>query len=127
MLGHELAVTPLTGTSPKHAVREPGAKPPSRRTMALRLAEIAALAGREALRAHPSAALVAATHARASGRRRLYRDLVRALTALGPTFVKFGQISATRADALPPELCRELSRLHDAVAPMAPAAAARAL
>ena len=43
---------------------------------------------------------------------------VRALERLGPTFVKLGQIMATRADLLPPELTERLSRLHDAVAPV---------
>ncbi len=44
--------------------------------------------------------------------------LVRALERLGPTFVKLGQIMATRADLLPPELTERLSRLHDDVAPV---------
>ncbi|NBJ13853.1 ABC1 kinase family protein [Microvirga arsenatis] len=43
---------------------------------------------------------------------------VRALERLGPTFVKLGQIMATRADLLPPELTERLSRLHDDVAPV---------
>lgn len=43
---------------------------------------------------------------------------VRALERLGPTFVKLGQIMATRADLLPPELTGRLSRLHDDVAPV---------
>lgn len=35
-----------------------------------------------------------------------------ALEALGPTFVKLGQILATRGDLLPPEWIAELERLH---------------
>ena len=35
-----------------------------------------------------------------------------ALEALGPTFVKLGQILATRGDILPPEWIEELSNLH---------------
>jgi len=43
---------------------------------------------------------------------------VRALERLGPTFVKLGQIMATRADLLPPELTERLARLNDNVAPV---------
>lgn len=46
-----------------------------------------------------------------------YEGLVTALESLGPTFVKLGQIMATRSDLLPPELTKRLSRLHDSVAP----------
>lgn len=66
-----------------------------------------------------AAALVAALcHGRAAGARRVYRGLARLLERLGPTFVKLGQVLGTRRDVLPPALCRELSVLHDAVAPM---------
>ncbi|MBB3277291.1 MULTISPECIES: AarF/UbiB family protein [Pseudoxanthomonas] len=41
--------------------------------------------------------------------------LRRALEALGPTFVKLGQVLATRIDLLPPEWIAELSRLQNAV------------
>ncbi|MBX6383996.1 MAG: hypothetical protein IRZ07_13650 [Microbispora sp.] len=44
--------------------------------------------------------------------------LVASLERLGPTFVKLGQIMATRADLLPPELTEALARLHDRVAPV---------
>ena len=44
--------------------------------------------------------------------------LVRALEWLGPTFVKLGQLMATREDLLPPELTQRLSRLHDNVTPV---------
>jgi predicted unusual protein kinase regulating ubiquinone biosynthesis (AarF/ABC1/UbiB family) len=37
------------------------------------------------------------------------------LLALGPTFIKTGQMLATRADLLPVELMRELALLHDQV------------
>lgn len=46
-----------------------------------------------------------------------YEGLVAALEELGPTFVKLGQILATRSDLLPPELTDRLSRLHAAVSP----------
>ncbi len=39
------------------------------------------------------------------------------LEQLGPTFVKLGQVLATRSDILPPDWIRELSTLHPAHAP----------
>ncbi|MBD9367653.1 2-polyprenylphenol 6-hydroxylase [Xanthomonas sp. XNM01] len=39
----------------------------------------------------------------------------RALEELGPTFVKFGQVLATRVDLFPPEWIAELSKLQNAV------------
>lgn len=39
-----------------------------------------------------------------------------ALTELGPTFVKFGQILSTRPDVMGNQVCQELSRLQDHVA-----------
>ena len=50
--------------------------------------------------------------------RSAYEAFVAALEALGPTFVKLGQIMATRSDLLPPELTERLGRLHDDVAPV---------
>lgn len=41
-----------------------------------------------------------------------------ALEQLGPTFVKLGQVLATRGDLLPPEWTRELERLHAGVTPV---------
>src|SRR5690606_22260504 len=38
-----------------------------------------------------------------------------ALQELGPTFVKFGQVLATRIDLLPPEWIAELGKLQNAV------------
>src|SRR5690554_4659253 len=38
-----------------------------------------------------------------------------ALQELGPTFVKLGQVLATRVDLLPPEWINELSKLQNAV------------
>ncbi|MDO9246314.1 MAG: AarF/UbiB family protein [Phenylobacterium sp.] len=46
-----------------------------------------------------------------------YEGFVAALEELGPTFVKLGQIMATRSDLLPPELTERLGRLHDNVSP----------
>lgn len=44
--------------------------------------------------------------------------VVVALERLGPTFVKLGQILATRSDLLSPELTERLARLHDRAAPL---------
>ena len=96
----------------------------SKRQMLFRLAAIVAIAGTEIARTLP-AALFAGS--RSAARRRLYAGLVRAVQALGPTFVKFGQTTATRPDAVSPELCAELERLYDAVAPMTRAEVERAL
>src|SRR5262245_27902146 len=52
--------------------------------------------------------------------------LRRALEALGPIFVKFGQVLSTRRDLLPPDIADELARLQDQVPPF-PAAQAVAL
>jgi len=51
--------------------------------------------------------------------------LVLALTALGPIFVKAGQVLSTRRDLLPPDVADALTQLQDRVAPF-PAAQARA-
>ncbi|HEX7271653.1 MAG TPA: ubiquinone biosynthesis regulatory protein kinase UbiB [Casimicrobiaceae bacterium] len=42
-----------------------------------------------------------------------------ALEALGPIFVKFGQVLSTRRDLLPPDIADELARLQDRVPPFA--------
>jgi ubiquinone biosynthesis protein len=44
-----------------------------------------------------------------------------ALEALGPIFVKFGQLLSTRPDLVPGDIARELSRLQDRVPPFAEA------
>ncbi len=43
-----------------------------------------------------------------------------ALEALGPIFVKFGQVLSTRRDLLPADIADELARLQDQVPPFAP-------
>src|SRR5262245_17095763 len=40
-----------------------------------------------------------------------------ALEALGPIFVKFGQVLSTRRDLLPPDIADELAKLQDKVPP----------
>jgi ubiquinone biosynthesis protein len=49
--------------------------------------------------------------------------LRRALEALGPIFVKFGQVLSTRRDLLPVDIADELARLQDQVPPFASALA----
>ena len=41
----------------------------------------------------------------------------KALEALGPIFVKFGQVLSTRRDLLPPDFADELAKLQDRVPP----------
>lgn len=48
-----------------------------------------------------------------------------ALEALGPVFIKFGQLLSTRPDLLPGDLIEELSKLQDQVPPFAPEEAVR--
>jgi ubiquinone biosynthesis protein len=50
--------------------------------------------------------------------------LARALTELGPSFIKFGQVLSTRADLLGEEAANDLSQLQDRLPPF-PGAAAR--
>ncbi|TVT37086.1 AarF/ABC1/UbiB kinase family protein [Amycolatopsis rhizosphaerae] len=88
---------------------------------ALRVARLLLVIGRVA----GPAAATALAH-RLAGRRRegarvLYRVAPVLLARLGPTFVKVGQVLATRRDILPAELCDELSTLHDDV-PATPSA-----
>jgi ubiquinone biosynthesis protein len=54
----------------------------------------------------------------ASGTHETGKRLVAALTELGPTWVKFGQILSTRPDVFPPEIIAELATLQDAVEPV---------
>jgi ubiquinone biosynthesis protein len=51
-------------------------------------------------------------------RERLAQRLADTLTELGPTYVKLGQLMATRADLFPAEVTRALSSLHSSVAPI---------
>jgi predicted unusual protein kinase regulating ubiquinone biosynthesis (AarF/ABC1/UbiB family) len=52
-----------------------------------------------------------------SGQRKEADGLAADLEALGPTFVKIGQLLSTRADLLPPPYLDALSRLQDKVGP----------
>jgi ubiquinone biosynthesis protein len=51
-------------------------------------------------------------------RERLAQRLADVMTELGPTYIKLGQLLATRADLFPPEVTRALSSLHASVAPI---------
>jgi ubiquinone biosynthesis protein len=53
-----------------------------------------------------------------TSRERLARRLTDTLTELGPTYIKLGQLLATRADLFPPEIVQSLSTLHADVRPM---------
>lgn len=107
--------------SPPSAPQATGLARP--RAMVLRAMRIVAILGLGAARTILAALGTGLARGPRAGRRSAYRGLVRTLQTLGPTFVKFGQIAATRTDALPVDLCHELARLHDAVTPMSPRAA----
>lgn len=51
--------------------------------------------------------------------RALADSFARDLEAMGPTFIKLGQLLSTRADLLPPAFLEALGRLQDRVAPFA--------
>jgi ubiquinone biosynthesis protein len=53
--------------------------------------------------------------------------ILRALSALGPAYIKFGQIMSTRPDIVGPELARELAVLQDKLPPFPTEAARRAI
>ena len=69
-----------------------------------RKADFLAHAGADAASAPPSDAQAA-------------EEFARDLEALGPTFIKLGQLLSTRADLLPPPYLEALARLQDDVAP----------
>ena len=64
------------------------------------------------------------TAARARGRRAPGQRLAAALTELGPSFIKLGQILSTRADLLGDEITEDLAELQDRLPPF-PGAEAR--
>lgn len=55
---------------------------------------------------------------RAAAPMHLGRHLREMLEELGPTYVKFGQMLATRTDIVPPEIAHELGNLQDRVEPL---------
>ncbi|GAB3159117.1 hypothetical protein GCM10027290_63560 [Micromonospora sonneratiae] len=74
-----------------------------------------------------AALVVRLVRGHSAAHRFLARRVVRQVERLGATFIKFGQIMATRRDALPGVLCDELGNLYDRVGPMRPRAARAAL
>jgi ubiquinone biosynthesis protein len=72
-------------------------------------------------------AAVRVRRGRAAAGRYLARYATRSVVRLGPTFVKAGQVLATRRDVLPAVLCDELSTLHDSMPSLATGAARAAL
>jgi ubiquinone biosynthesis protein len=60
----------------------------------------------------------AASLAPVTSRERLALRLVEVLMELGPTYIKLGQLLATRADLLPPDVVQALSKLHAQVRPL---------
>jgi ubiquinone biosynthesis protein len=101
-----------------------GLSPGSRGGRRRREAEIARVLARHGL--HALAGLVnvgqrarrsgGTTH-RTTGEWATAAELRAALAELGPTFIKLGQLLATRADLLAPEYRRELASLQDAAPP----------
>ena len=97
----------------------------------LRLAKILSVANRygigELIFAHEaSARLTALSRVLHFGRRFTAPRAVRlrlTLEALGPIFVKFGQVLSTRRDLLPLDIADELAKLQDRVPPFSPARA----
>lgn len=55
---------------------------------------------------------------RAAGPGRLAKRLADTLTELGPTYLKLGQLLATRVDLFPDEVIKALATLHSSVRPM---------
>jgi ubiquinone biosynthesis protein len=60
-------------------------------------------------------------------RERVGERVARVLADLGPTYVKLGQLLATRQDLFPPEVTRALGQLHSGVPPMKPRLVLRAV
>lgn len=91
----------------------------------LRLAKILAVSSRYGLdemvlEHEPSGRLAALSRALHFWRRFDQPQAVRlrlALEALGPIFVKFGQVLSTRRDLMPPDIADELAKLQDRVPP----------
>jgi len=89
------------------------------------LARHDALAPLEELRVAPGVVWLARLISRGRDAGRPGQKLARALTELGPSFIKLGQFLSTRADLLGDDLAADLSELQDRL-PAFPSAAARA-
>ncbi len=74
------------------------------------------LAAHRALLPELAASPPAPPRARRERSERAGRRLARALSKLGPSYIKLGQVLATRADMVGPDVARGLSGLHDRMA-----------
>lgn len=120
-------VVPPAARPPAESVDEPAGPLPRRVALAGRAVRVLAVTGLVLVPAVVAGLARAAVHGRAAGWRYAYRRLTRLLMALGPTFVKAGQVLGTRRDVLPAALCDELSVLQDSVVPLTSAQTERAL
>jgi ubiquinone biosynthesis protein len=91
------------------------------------LARHDALAALESLEIAPGVLWLARLGARRTAVGRPGEKLARALTELGPSFIKLGQFLSTRADLLGEQLAADLSELQDALPPFASAEARAAI
>lgn len=87
------------------------------------LARHDALTPLEDLGVAPGVARVARLVSRSGADGRPGQKLVRALSELGPSFIKFGQFLSTRADLLGEVMAADLSELQDSLPPFSSAAA----
>ena len=87
------------------------------------LARHDALAALEVLQIAPGLLWIARLGSRRDVQGRPGQKLARALTELGPSFIKFGQFLSTRADLLGEQLAADLSDLQDRLPPFDSAAA----
>ena len=115
-----------------HLITEDGAaaattKRVPRWRLMLRLVVILAVVAWEVARTLATVLVLLAVKGRSRARKARYHGVARGLQTLGPTFVKFGQISSTRRDTMSAEMAEEMGALHDAVKPMPWRKAERAL
>src|SRR5262245_50118459 len=99
----------------------------ARYALALRAARVTATVLVMLVPAVLAGVFLAAVRGSGTGRRHVSRRVATLLMALGPTFVKAGQVLGTRRDVLPAALCDELSVLQDSVTPLDEAQTAAAL
>jgi ubiquinone biosynthesis protein len=95
--------------------------------LAYTLARHDALFPLETLRIAPGVVALARLVRRRGDRRRSGQRLAAAFTAMGPSFIKFGQALSTRADLLSEEVALDLGQLADHLEPFAGADARRTI
>jgi ubiquinone biosynthesis protein len=96
-------------------------------TIARSLARHDALAPLEEAGIAPGVVWLARLVSRSQAEGRPGQKLARALTELGPSFIKLGQFLSTRADLLGEELAADLSELQDRLPPFSSAEARRTI